>query len=320
MTGPYVSRDDALTLIVEQRSNEIISQAAQTSVAMATFRTVPVSTNQLKVNLLESFPQAQWLTATPPADPDIVKKPMTDMAWEFTDLYVEEAACIVAIPENVIDDASVPLWPEIESRVAEAVARLIDQTIFFGTAPAGSVPATFPVGGIVGRASAAGHIYVQGTDDPDEDLAEAWNQTMSLVEADGFDVNQAYSSRALRTGLRGMRDANGAPLYVTDFRGSAATQSVYGVPINYVTNGSWDSTLAQAVVGDANMGVIALRQRLTAKRLTEATVNGFNLAEQDMVALRVKTRLGFGVLVPKGLGQSATPYPFAVLGPKAVTP
>lgn len=315
----YVGRDDALALIVEQRSNEIISQAATTSVALSTFRTIKMGTSQLKINLLDAFPQAQWLTATAPADPDIVKKPTTEMAWAAKDLYVEEAACIVVIPENVVDDASVPLWPEIESRVAEAVARLIDQTIFFGTAPAGSVPATFPVGGIVGEATAKNHVHAQGAT---EDLAEAWNQTMALVEADGFDVSDAYCDRRVRTSLRGMRDANGNPLYVTNFATGASTDAVYGVPLRYVTNGSWDNTTAQAVVGDASMGVIGMRQTLTAKRLSEATVGGFNLAEQDMLALRVKTRLGFTVLAPKGIpgSQSATPYPFAVLGPKAAGP
>jgi len=313
----YVSRDDALALIVEQRSSEILSQAATTSVAMSTFRTVPMGSNQLKMNVLETFPQAQWLTAVAPADVDIVKKPTTTMSWDFKELYAEEAACIVAIPENVIDDASVPLWPEIESRVSEAVARLIDQTIFFGTAPAGSVPATFPTAGIVGEATAKGHIYTQAAG---EDVAEGWNQAMAMVEADGFDVSQSYAARGLRTGLRGLRDANGTPMYATNLSGGTTTDSVYGVPINYVTNGSWDPTKAQAVLGDASMGVIGLRQRLTAKRLTEATVNGYNLAEQDMVALRVKTRLGFAVLVPKGLGQSATPYPFAVLAPAPTVP
>ena len=315
MTSPYVSRDDALSLIVEQRSAEILSQAATTSVAMATFRTVPMGTNQLKMNLLDSFPQAQWLTATAPADPDIVKKPMTEMSWDFKELYAEEAACIVAIPENVIDDASVPLWPEIESRVAEAVARLIDQTIFFGTAPAGSIPATFPVGGIVGLATAAGHKHVPPA--TGEDMAESWNLTMAMVEADGFDVSQSYANRGLRTELRGMRDGNGNPMMVTDFTSGSSVSSVYGVPINYVTNGSWDPTKAQAILGDASLAVIGLRQKLVAKRLTEATVGNLNLAEQDMVALRVKTRLGFAILVPKGLGQTATPFPFAVLAPKA---
>lgn len=316
----YVSRDDALALIVEERSNEIISAATTTSVALSTFRTVNMGTNQLKMNMLETFPQAQWLTATAPADPDIATKPTTNMSWETKDLYVEEAACIVAIPENVIDDASVPLWPEIQSRVAESIARLIDQTIFFGTAPAGSVPGTFPVGGLVQLAINANHDYAQGTGGSDEDLAEAWNQTMALVEADGFNVSDGYSSTAIRAPLRGLRDANGTPLYASSLSGGTSVDSVYGVPLHYVTNGSWDNTKALALVGDASMAVIGMRQRLTAKRLTEATVNGYNLAEQDMVALRVKTRLGFTVLVPKGLGQSATPFPFAVLTPAVVGP
>ena len=310
---PYVSRDDALALIVEQHSREIIEVAAQTSVALQTFRQVPMSSSAMKMALLESYPQAQWLTATSPADPDVVKKPLTNMAWETKELYAEEAAVIVAIPENVIDDAEVNLWAEVESRTAEAIARLIDQTIFFGTAPAGSVPATFPVGGIAGEAIAAGHVHAQAAG---EDLAEAWNQTMALVEADGFNISDSYAGRGIRASLRGMRDANGNPLYVTNLQQGGPTDAVYGVPLHYVTNGSWDSSVAQAIMGDANMAVIGMRQRLTAKRLTEATVGGYNLAEQDMVALRVKTRLGFTVLVPKGPAQSATPFPFAVLGPQ----
>jgi HK97 family phage major capsid protein len=239
------------------------------------------------------------------------------MSWGVKEIFAEEAACIVVIPENVIDDADIDLWAEVESRTSEAIARLIDQTVFFGTAPAGSVPASFPVGGIVGEATAAGHLYAQGTTDAAEDLAEAWNQTMSLVEADGFNVSNSYSDGSIKGTLRGLRDANGTPIYVTNLAGGGPTQSVYGVPISYVTNGSWDKTKALAVMGDSSMAVLGIRQRLTAKRLTEATVGTFNLAEQDMVGLRVKTRLAFAVLVPKGPGQSATPYPFAVLAPKA---
>lgn len=238
------------------------------------------------------------------------------MAWKTKDILVEEAACIVPIPENVIDDSEVNIMREVEARCAESVARLIDQTFFFGTAPAGAVPGSFPVGGIVGEATAANHVYVAGTVDVDEDIAESWNQAMGLVEADGFDVTDSYADRSIRGSLRGLRDANGTPLYVTNLAGGGPTDAIYGVPLHYVTNGSWDKSKALAVMGDANMAVIAMRQRLTAKMLDQATVGTYNLAEQDMIALRIKTRLGFGVLVPKGLGQSATPYPFSVLAPK----
>jgi HK97 family phage major capsid protein len=316
----YVSRADALAFIVEQRSPEIIQAATQMSVAMQTFRTIPVGTRTLRLSLLDAFPQAQWLVAGAPPEDDVdtALKPVTEMAWTTKDIMVEEAAAIVAIPENVLDDAEVDLWGEVERRTAESVAALIDQTFFFGTAPAGPVPASFPVGGLVGEAIAKNHDYQWGTNTATEDLAEAWNQTMGLVEADGYDVNQSYASRSIRATLRGLRDDNGTPLYVTNLAGGGPTDAVYGVPVNYVTNGTWDPTKALAVMGDASLAVIVMRQQLEAKQLSEATLTGIgNLAERDMLALRVKTRLGFGVLAPKGRGQSATPYPFSVLVPKA---
>ena len=318
---PYTSRADALTFIIEQRSPEILAQAAQRSMAMSTFRIIPVSSNTLRVSMVDAFPQAQWLVpgVAPDDDVDVAIKPQTTMAWTQGDILVEEAAAIAIIPENVLDDSSgeIDLMQQVEERVAESVAVLIDQTFFFGTAPVGPVPASFPVGGLVGRAKAHAHEYVWGTEDVDEDIAAAWSNTMELVEDDNFDVSQSYAARSIRGQLRNMRDANGNPLYVTNLAGGGPTDAMYGVPINYMTNGTWDKTKSLALMGDPNYAVIAMRQRLTAKPLDQATLTGFgNLAERDAVALRVKTRLGFGILVPKGLGQSADPFPFATLAPK----
>lgn len=322
----YLSRADALTFIIEQRSPQIIQQATQRSMALSTFRVIPVGTNTLRLSMVDAFPQAQWLVPAmddlPGDDVDVANKPQTRMAWKQGDILVEEAAAIAIIPENVIDDASgeVDLMQQVEERVAEAIAVLIDQTFFFGTAPVGAVPASFPTGGLVGRAIAHNHEYEWGATSATEDIAEAWSQTMELVEQDNFDVSDAYAARSLRGSLRNMRDQNGNPLYVTNLAGGGPTDAMYGVPIHYMTNGTWDRTKALALMGDPDFAVIAMRQRLTAKPLDQATLTGFgNLAEKDSVALRVKTRLGFGILVPKGLGQSADPFPFAVLAPKTAT-
>jgi hypothetical protein len=149
-----------------------------------------------------------------------------------------------------------------------------------------------------------------------ETFDTTWSRTMALVEADGYNVTDSYGPPALRSSLREIKDTTGVPLYVPNLVSGGATQMVYGIPIHYVDNGAWsDPNKAQALLGDASLAVIGMRQRLTAKRLTEATVNGISLPEHDMLALRVKIRLGFSVLVPKGLGQSATPFPFAVVGP-----
>ena len=318
-TTPYVSRTDALATIVEQRSAAIIARARETSVALATFRQVPVSTSTLKMNLVATFPNAKWLLpgAPPNDDVDIVKKPVTKMSWTSQDLLVEEAAIIVVIPENVIDDSEIDMWGEVEARCAEAMARLIDSTIFFGVTPdASPIPPSFPVGGIHGRAVAASNDVTPG----DVDMAEDINQLLAEVEQDGFDASRIYSGTGVRANLRGLRNANGDPIFATNFQGATAVSTVYGVPISYVTNGAWDPTKSQMIAGDPQMGVIGMRQRLVAKRLDQATVGDINLAEQDALALRMKIRMGFTIVAPKGPGYPSDAFPFSTLLPKVETP
>lgn len=320
MATPYISRAEALALIVEQRGPGIIQQATQQSVVMSTFTRRQISTKQAKVALAETFPTAQWLTAPPAVDVDIAEKPVTEMSWGQQTVDVEEIATVVVIPENVLADAEVNLWTEVRQWAETAIARLIDQTVLFGTAPSGSVPASLPVGGVVGQAIAAGNTYVWGTGNASEDMAEAWNQTMALVEEDGYDVNQAYADRGVRPYFRGLRDGNGVPMYATDLRGGAVVDAVYGVPISYTNPGTWDKTKALALMGDGQYAVLFLRSGLEAKVLTEAVVGDINLPLQDAVGLRLKMRLTYAVMAPKGPGQPANPYPFAVLAPKAVGP
>lgn len=318
MPTPYVSREDALALIVEQRSTEILQMATEQSVAMQTFKKQPVTTSQMKISLLDSFPTAKWLVATPPADVDIAKKPTTTMAWDTQDMFIEEAATVAVFPENVLADAEVNLLAEVKARCSEAIAVLIDKTCLFGASTTGDpIPTTFPVGGLVGRAIAANHDYQWGTTDADEDLAAAWSEAMALVEADGYDVTDAYSDRGIRPYFRNLRDKNGSLLYATSFQGPVAVDAVYGVPVHYVTSGIWDKTQAVALMGDAKYAVLGIRSQLESKMLTEATVGDINLAEQDAIGLRMKIRLGFVILTPKGLGQTATPFPFSVITPKA---
>jgi len=328
MTQPaYVSRADAAATIITQYSKEIIAVAAQQSVAMQTFRKMPMGSKTLQMALLDTFPSAQWLMpamAAPvsPTDVDVALKPLYDMSWVSQSITAEEAACIVAIPENVIDDSEIDLWAEIEARTAEAIARLIDKTVFFGedTIGGSAIPASFPVGGLHGRAVAAGNEYTSAASPNNVDAVEGWNQTMALVEADGYTVKNSYAATSLKPKLRGMRDTTGAPVYATSFVGGVPADSVYGVPIGFMLPGVWNATKSVAIMGDPSMAVLGIRQQLTAKRLTEATVGTgtaapLNLAERDMVALRVKIRMAFGILAPKQPGIAGTPFPFATLNP-----
>lgn len=301
---PITSREDALAVIVEQRSNEVIQAAVTQSVALRALRRVNMGTKTFKMPILDTLPRAEWLSA------DDSKKPTTRIDYAMVEMTAEEIAAIAVIPENVLDDSAINLWADVRARVAEAIGAAIDAAVFFGD----GAPPSFPAGGLVGRARATGHEYAPGAD---EDLAEQMNQAMALVEADGYNPRQAFSSRVLRPQLRGLRDGGGSPLYVTSIRDGVAEDSLYGVPIDYVVNGTWDAAESTMLVGDPSLAIIGVRQDITAKMLDQATVGNINLAEQDCLALRVKARFAFLVTAPRGLGQSDTPFPFATVTPAA---
>lgn len=306
----YITRTDALALIAEERSTEILAKAAVRSVALSTFSTRNIGTQVWEYPVLETLPTAQWL-----ADSDAGVKPTTTMSWNKKQVQVAEIASIAVIPENVLDDSQVNLESEIEDRISEAIGVAIDQAFFFGNVSAGTLPSVLPTDGIVGLATAAGHT-VAGTDNFDVDFEAA----MAQVEADGYAPDHAWAGAGVRSQLRTMRDGNGVPIYSPSVRAGSEPDTLWGVPISFVTNGAWDNTAATAIVGDSSHAVVLVRQDITAKRLEEATVGGINLAEQDMIGIRVKARYGFTVTAPVGLGQSGTPFPFSVVLPAVVGP
>ena len=83
----------------------------------------------------------------------------------------------------------------------------------------------------------------------------------------------------------------------------------------------FDLDKALMVAGDFTKAVYAIRQDVTYKILTEAIIQNtdgsiaYNLAQQDMVALRVVMRLGVQVANPVTRRKDAEGYPFAVLTP-----
>lgn len=308
-----ISRAEALALINQQNGTEIFQEAAKFSVALATFRQQRMSSKQTRMPVLDALPTAGFING------DTGQKPTSEMAWANKMIEAEEIAVIVPIPENVFDDASFDIWAEVKPRIAEAVGVTIDKAVFFGT----GAPASWPTG-LVPGAIAAGNVVdrsVIQTGPPVADLAEVYNQLLAVVEADGFDPNVIWTTRQQRTALRGLRDLNGQPLFVTTLGAGGATSEVYGVPISWVNNSAWAYATAQALTGDRNMAILATRQDMTFKILTEATLTDgagnvtFSLAEQDMIALRCKMRVGFQVADPTTLEGGTAAYPFAAMVP-----
>ena len=96
-----------------------------------------------------------------------------------------------------------------------------------------------------------------------------------------------------------------------------------GAPVEFPRNGAMIPADALMFTGDWTQLVYSIRQDITYKVLTEAVIqdgNGaivYNLAQQDMVALRAVMRLGWQLPNPinRVNTTAATRYPFSVYVP-----
>lgn len=302
-----IARSNVTALIPEDVSREIIQNVADQSAALRLFRSVTMSTNQQRMPVLAALPTAYFVNG------DTGLKQTTEMAWANKFLFAEEIAAIVPIPEAVLDDSGFDVWGEIRPRLEEAIGRVLDAAIFFGT----NKPSSWPVD-IATAAIAAGNTYNRGTSTAAlGGIAEDLNQLMGLLEADGYDPNGFVTRTTYKARLRSARDTTGQKLL------DVGASSVEGSPLIYAMPGMWPtgSGSAEMFAGDFTQGIIATRQDITYKILDQAVIQDnvgviqYNLAQQDMVALRVVARYAWQVPNPINYEQQteSSRYPFAVL-------
>lgn len=310
---PYnslVSRTGAEALIPEVTSRDIIQGVTEQSAVLRLARRLPnMTTAQTRMPVLSQLPTAYFVTG------DTGLKQSTQMAWENKYINAEELAVIVPIPDAVLADTSYDLWAEIKPRIEEAIGVAIDQAILFGT----NAPSSWP-DDILAGATAASHLV---DDDSFTDLYDAImgvGGVLSFVEADGFMVTGHVAHTTMKAKLRGLRTSEGQPIFMQSMQ-ERNRYVLDGEPIEFIRNGSFDVSQALMFSGEWKQLVYAIRQDITYKLLTEAVIQDgsgnivYNLAQQDMVALRAVIRLGWQLPNPiNRMNQTeATRYPFAVL-------
>lgn len=308
-----ITRADALALLKEASVGDIIQEATQSSAALSTFRNIRMPAKQHRMPVLAALPDVGFVGESATAASGV--KPQSKVNWENKYLTAEELAVIIPIHENVIEDQEFDIWGQVRPLVAEAFGRKLDEAVFYGT----DKPASWTDAALIPGAIAAGNSVVAGTG---VDLADDFNEAFGQVEDEGFDVNVAYAGRNIRRQLRGLRDANGNPIYLDGLRSDNNTAQIFGQELYWVRNGSWDRDESVALVGDRDKAIIGIRSDMEVKLLDQATLgtgaSAVNLAERDMIALRFKFRVGFATAAPKFTREGGdNPYPFSVITPAA---
>jgi HK97 family phage major capsid protein len=302
---PYnniISRTDAAALIPENVSAEILSHVPQMSAVMGLARRLPdIPRKQQRIPVVSALPTAYFITG------DNSLKQTSEVDWENKYLDAEELAVIVPIPEAVLDDSNYDIWAQVRPLLEEAFGIAIDAAVLYGT----NIPTTWTTNlgaaGLIAVATAASSVISAAayTDLYEAILGEtaaAVSGLFGYVEDDGFMVTGSIAHTSMKRKLRNVRDVNGQPIFTRSMQG-ANLYELDGAPCVFPTNGAISSTY-WLISGQWNQMVYAMRQDITYKILTEAVIQDaagnivYNLAQQDMVALRAVMRVGFALPNP----------------------
>ena len=307
-----MSRTDVQSLIPEEVTREIIQNVPEQSMVMQAARRLPdMSRSQLRMPVLSGLITAGFVNG------DTGLKQTSELNW--TDKYInaEELAVIVPIPEAVLNDQDYDIWGEVRPRIEEAFGKAFDGAVLYGT----NAPSAWPTN-LLTAATSASHAVTLGTGaDLYEDVMGEGG-TIALVEEDGFMVNGHIASLSMRSKLRGLRTADGQPIFQRIMQ-AQTDYELDGAPVFFPKNGSMLPATGLMFSGDWSQLVYSIRQDITFKILDQAVIQDsagnivYNLAQQDMVALRAVLRLGWQVPNPINNVQptEASRYPFSVLLP-----
>lgn len=314
-TDSIISRDDAGALIPEDAASEILGSMPEQSAVMQLAKRLPdMSRKQRRLPVWQSLPTAYFVNG------DTGLKQTTNVSWKNVYLNAEELAVICPIPDNVADDVDYNIWDQARPYIVEAVGAAFDQAVLYGI----NAPDVWPEC-VVEQCDAAGHALALGDNGDLYDDLLGEGGVLSMIEEDGFMPNGHIAALTMKAKMRGLRDQEGQPIFRSSGeQGTKMSYSLDGEQLVFPRNGSIDPSRSLLISGDWDQLVFAVRQDITWKLLDQAVIQDsegaivYNLAQQDMTALRLVFRVGWAL--PNPLNRvnedDDTRLPFAYLEPQ----
>jgi HK97 family phage major capsid protein len=295
-----ITRAEVASLIAEEYAGTLFDSAKAASSALSAFPTYNMGTKTNNIPVLATLPDADWVVDTD----NTGVKPTSQVTWANKTLVAEEIAVILPIHENTLADATEDILNELAALGGQAIGKKLDQAVFFGN----DKPASWTSLDLLAAAIAAGQT-VEVVDGPGnvDDIYGSVLQAAGLLADAGFDPNSVVAKSGLRYQLANLRGTDGHPVLVDGM--------INGFDTTWNRNGAWQPADATAFVVDPSRVRIGVRQDITVKFLDQATITGVgNLAEKDMVALRIKARFAY-VLGSGATSEGASKVPVAAVTP-----
>lgn len=312
MAVEITNREAAEAIIREQIVEAISQDVPKSSSFMALAKKLPnMTSKQTRIRVLDFLPTAYWVNG------DTGMKQTSRQAWDNVYLTAAELAVIIPIPEAVLDDSEFDIFGEVTPRAIEAIGQRVDSAVIFGE----NRPSEWQ-NDIITLARQAGNNVALGSNPDYYAKLLCEDGVFAKVEDDGYSVAGVIASTNMKAKLRGLRDNSGRPIFNQTMQG-ATQYALDGAPMYFPDNGSFNKNIAQMVAGDFSKAVYSIRQDITTKILTEGVIQDpttkeivYNLAQQDMVALRIVFRMGWALPNPATrIDEDRVGCPFAYLEP-----
>jgi len=226
-----------------------------------------------------------------------VKKTSTQPKFNLITQTLKKLAAIVPMTEEILEDSAINLTSLIAELFAEATAKEEDIQFFAGT---GSPWTGILNNGDVGQVTQASG----GVDDiTADDLLDLVDETPTGA----LNGAKYYMHRTVFSKIRKLKDSQGNYIYQRPSGDQPGTIWNYPYELSdaFPTAADVETDDAYVLFGNLkNAAVFGDKQQLRVKLLDQATVTDtdgttvINLAEQDMVALRVVERVGYVLALP----------------------
>lgn len=270
-------------------AGELIGGLMVESVAMKAGKVITVPSGVDYLPVVSAFPSAGF---TNPAYGG--RKKYGDFDIENRQIALEEIAVALAVPDAYVEDVSFPLWDSLKGMLTTAIAVVLDQAVLFGT----GAPASYPVGGVMAAAQPA----VGGSS-----ASAALSAALSAVETRGIMPDGIVMGVAGMGAIREAQEAIGVPAINAD-----TARTAYGLPL--YPSVIWDATLGDAIVGDWDALIVAIRSDIRYAKSTEGVITDaagkvlVSAFQDNQTLFKAWLRVGVEIVPvvgPSGLGGAA---------------
>lgn len=281
---------DGGTLVPDVTRPEILRLMEEFGVARGDFRVLPMG----KAKVVTIPRKLTGATVTRVSENTAI--PDSKVTLDYVTLTASKVAAVVAMSSELDEDSIVDMGQYVNELLGESFAEEEDGQFYAGT---GS-----PHTGLFSSSHTWGNNSGNGIS-----VASAQDITYDDLVDCVYGIKQNYlvgaswrMHRTVYAEVCKIKDSNNNPIVVSPAEPTKA--SMFGYPIKLVESAPTASGATAGVpyiiLGNGNKAIIGSKRDLTVKVLTEATIDSVNLAENDLVGIRVIKRDAFTVALPTG--------------------